>query len=87
MKNNMEYYANNKERMLEYRKAYSKHYYQTVLKAKRSNSKTVKPKTVKPKTVKPKTVKSESVKPIVITQPVKIYPTQFVRGNFTLEFN
>jgi hypothetical protein len=82
MKNTKEYYAKNKERLLEYRREYSKHYYQTVLKAKRSKPKTVKPKTVKPKTVKPKTVK-----PIIIMQETVLYPTQIVKGNFTLEFN
>lgn len=83
----MEYYEKNKERLQEYRKEYSKHYYQNVLKAKRSKPRTVKPKrirTVKHKTITLETVESE---PIVIMQETVLYPTQIVRGNFTLCFD
>ena len=89
MKNNMEYYEKNKARLQEYKKEYSKHYYQTVLKAKRSKPTTVKPKTVKPKTVKHKTITLETVKsgPTEIMKETVLYPTQIVKGNFTLCFD
>lgn len=91
-KTTMEYYAKNKERLQEYRKEYNKLYYQTVLKAKRSKPKTVKPETVKPKrirTVKHKTITLETVKsePTEIMKETVLYPTQIVKGNFTLCFD
>ena len=84
MKNTMEYYANNKERLLEYRREYSKQYYQNVLKAKRCKPRTVKPKIVKHKTI---TLETNTSVPMINMQETVLYPTQIVKGNFTLCFD